>query len=763
MRRATDLLFWLAVTASAGAACAPKLIDWGPFDVLTQRAPRPRATLQGRVIAPDTYRRARELGERWFRASTFGNERTITDVVGLFGATIEVPCAAPAGGTCRCAEPVLPYVVRALDALDAQPSNLFSGNGGAYTSDLVIAFPAGATLHGVPLPERLHTGLDVEAGSPWPIGIVPKPAPPSDAALPYLIEPAALGAGPAPPGKLRLGLTCATCHYSLDIDWDGKADLRSAWSSEPTPGSPYRPEHAWAVGNQDLQLGWVLALSKNPLVVFSVFSGAIGGRTSKDARTFGRFVKENAARAPEAVLAEVVRGMALQPRGFADDTPDALFNAMQIPSLYTRYNYPYNYDGNFVNAQDRNNGVWTIALDPTNLVSLCRDRAGALARYWLAPRNVYDEFKARELAELMLLLSPAAAHDPRAGIRLRDDMLGRSDGVPGLLDPDSMLLVPGLPNSIPPSIRHHAANAATGRDRAADSFEGDARYRDALLGFAGVRVRTPPAILADPEIRGWIERYDLEPDELLSASVSLMLDSLDPPPNRSPLLAGTTELVRRGRDVFNRVGCAECHRGPFFTDNLVHPLKDLDTQPARAEFSRQAQLNLAPTYDPSTGLATHGGLFDLSGRRRVGYKTVTLRYVWGSAPYLHDGGVGVALRPGVAAPTTLAALLAAPDAAKLYGTGPILAHREQYPASYYRADAALSLQALVLRSERARVIAANRLPVIPVPGRRQQLPAEALAIEGIGHDYYLDDRPGGKDVTALVAFLLALDDDPGGP
>jgi hypothetical protein len=761
MRRPLDCLLWLAVLVAAGSACAPKMIDWGPFDVLTERAPRPRSTLEGRIIAADTYRRARQLGELWFRDTTFGNERTITDVVGLFGASIDVPCAGPTGQSSRCTEPVLPYVVRALDALDGQPNNLFSGNGGAYTSDLVIAFPPGATLHGVPLPSPLHTGLDVEAGSAWPIGIVPKVAPPSDAALPYLFEPAALGAGPAPPGKVRLGLTCATCHFSLDIDWDGKADLRSARSNEPTPASPYRPDHAWAVGNQDLQLGWVLALSKNPLVVFSVFSGAIDKRTSKEARAFGRFVKQNAALAPETVLGEIVRGMALQPRGFADDTPDALFNAMQIPSLYTRYNYPYNYDGNFVNAQDRNNGVWTIALDPTNLVSLCRDRAGALAHYRLAPKNVYDEFTARELAELMVRGSPAVAHDPGAAVRLRDDILGRTDGVPGLLDPDSILLVPGLPNSIPPSVRQHPQNVATGRNRDAASFGGDARYRGAVLGFAGVRARTPPDILRDPEIRSWIEQYALDPDELLSASVSLMLDSLDPPPNRSPMLKGAAELVRQGRDVFARAGCGECHRGPFFTDNLVHRLKELKTQPARAEFSRQAQQNLAPTYDASTGLATHGGLFDLSGQRRVGYKTVTLRYVWGSAPYLHDGGVGVALRPGVAAPSSLAALLGSDQRDKLYGTGPILAYREQYPTTYYRADAALSLQALVLRSERARVIAGNRTPVIPIPGRNQKLPAETLSIAGIGHDYYLDDAPGGKDVTALVAFLLALDDDPG--
>jgi len=242
--------------------------------------------------------------------------------------------------------------------------------------------------------------------------------------------------------------------------------------------------------------------------------------------------------------------------------------------------------------------------------------------------------------------------------------------------------------------------------------------------------------------------------------VSLMLDSLDPPPNRSPLLASARDLVRRGRQVFEAVGCGTCHRGPFFTDNLVHPLEEIGTEPSRANFSRQAQLHLAPTYDASTGKATSGGLFDLSGRRRVGYKTVTLRYVWGSAPYLHDGGVGVAVRPGVARPSTLRGLLSLSERDKLYGTAPILARREREPDSYFRADAALSLQALVLHSERKRVIAGNRERVIPVPGSSAYVAGAALSIAGIGHDYYLKDVPGGDDVTALVAFLLALDDDP---
>lgn len=745
---------------AAGSACALKPTDWGTFDVLRQQAPRPRRVLGDKVIGADTYLSARKLGELWFRQTTFGNERTITDVLGLLGGSVEVPCTID-GKSARCAEPVLPHFARAMDALDGEPGNLFGGNGGAYTSDLVLAFPKGTTLHGIPVPERVHTGLDVEAGSPWPIGIVPVPAGGADATLPYLVEPSALGGGPAPPGKVRLGLTCATCHYSLDVDWDGRADLRSAWSHEPTQGSPYRPEHAWAIGNQDLKLGWVIALSKNPLAVFSVFSGALGGRTATDARAFGRWVKSYYEVRPEVVVREVVRGMLMQPRGFADDTPDGLFQAIQLPSLYTRRNHPFNFDGNFVNADDRNNGVWTIALDPTELVSLCNDRAGKLARSGLTARSIYHEFSAAELAELQVAFSPAALHDPRAAARLRDDILGVTDGVPGLLDRDSLLLVPGLPNSIPKGIRNHPDNVRAGRNRAPASFGGDARHRAAVLGYGGVRVRTPPDIRDHPEMRAWVKDYGVNADELLSQSVSLMLDSLDPPPNHSPWLAGEKgrALVTRGRDVFVSIGCAHCHRGPFFTDNLIHPLEELRTQPARAEFSRLLQRFLAPTYDPRTGKAVHGGFLEAPGRRQVGYKTVTLRYVWGSAPYLHDGGVGVAAMPNGASASDLASHLARSD--KVHGTGPILAYRESAPASHYRADAALSLQALVLRSERKKVLRGNVAPVLPVPGTKRTMSAADLGIEGVGHEYYLDDEPGGPNVTALVAFLLALDDDPG--
>jgi len=49
------------VAAAALAACAPKVVDWGDLDVLTQRAPPPRSVLEGRVIDAATYLQARRF------------------------------------------------------------------------------------------------------------------------------------------------------------------------------------------------------------------------------------------------------------------------------------------------------------------------------------------------------------------------------------------------------------------------------------------------------------------------------------------------------------------------------------------------------------------------------------------------------------------------------------------------------------------------------------------------------------------------------
>jgi hypothetical protein len=225
--------------------------------------------------------------------------------------------------------------------------------------------------------------------------------------------------------------------------------------------------------------------------------------------------------------------------------------------------------------------------------------------------------------------------------------------------------------------------------------------------------------------------------------------------------------VNRGYEIFKSQGCASCHAGPFFTNNKIIPLQEIGTNDARARATEPLQTFVAPQYDPTTGKAITGGVFGFfaklfAGKQKYGYKVVTLRYLWGTAPYLHDGGVGITLRPGSApAGDDLQALLRRPEGDKLYGMGQILTYREANPDSYLRPNAALSLQALLLKGEREKVIAANKEAVMPILGTSDRLSMDAMNVQGIGHEMYIDDTPGGDKITALVAFLLALDDDPG--
>ena len=89
------------------------------------------------------------------------------------------------------------------------------------------------------------------------------------------------------------------------------------------------------------------------------------------------------------------------------------------------------------------------------------------------------------------------------------------------------------------------------------------------------------------------------------------------------------------------------------------------------------------------------------GGERTGYKVVTLRYLWGSAPYLHDGGVAVTLRnDSQSAGVDLQSLLRRPESDKITESRRSSPARDANPAQYSRANAALSLQAMLLKPER---------------------------------------------------------------
>ena len=744
--------------------------DWKAFDVLQQKAPRPVLPVyDGKQVSYDEYLKWVYWGEEWFRNETFGNERVWTDAVGLLNGKVEVPD----GSNVMRSEPFFKYLLQSIDQLDGVKGNLYSGNGGGYTSDLVINFPPGTLLDlTYPIPERLHTGLDVEAGSPWPLGIVPVPAPPQDNALNYLYDPGLFasgpdGVGPLPDGgKFRIGLSCALCHYSLDVDWDGKPDLKWAKPEQLTPGSPYKPEHAWAIGNQDIALGWIFAASQNTIAGFEN-SGPGGDTSPDDARKWARWVHDNYEKNAADTKRAVDGGLLLFPRGFADDTPDGMHNPVQFPSLFTNGNWPYNYDGVMLNASDRNNNVWTGGIDPTQLVALCKDRAGKTADlvFW-EKKGLYTELSAREYAEIFVRHSPAGHNDPAERERLRDDITGVSDGVPGMLDSDSVVLLKGVPNIIPKEVYDLEVNK--NRLREARQFGRDGDKRGALIALLGTRVVTPRAIRDKYSVADLEAKYGFNGDEFVTDAVSMMLDWVEPPPNLSPLLSKAREagLVEKGYQIFKTEGCANCHAGPFFTNNTIIPLKEIGTDDSRAAATRPLQTFFAPKYDPKTGIAVSAGLSGFLskflGGERTGYKVVTLRYLWGSAPYLHDGGVAVTLKSDTQPPgDDLRALLRRPDTDKIYGVAQILLARDANPAAYIRANAALSLQALLLRAERDKVVSANNERVYPIPGGEGRLSIASLHIKGAGHDFWVNDDVGGDRITALVAFLLALDDDPG--
>jgi cytochrome c peroxidase len=87
------------------------------------------------------------------------------------------------------------------------------------------------------------------------------------------------------------------------------------------------------------------------------------------------------------------------------------------------------------------------------------------------------------------------------------------------------------------------------------------------------------------------------------------------------------ESARRGLQLFTgRAGCASCHSGPTFTDELFHNTGVAWRDPASG-------LGLLAPRDP--------GRADVTGRDddRGAFKTPTLREAARTAPYMHDGSV----------------------------------------------------------------------------------------------------------------------------
>lgn len=238
-------------------------------------------------------------------------------------------------------------------------------------------------------------------------------------------------------------------------------------------------------------------------------------------------------------------------------------------------------------------------------------------------------------------------------------------------------------------------------------------------------------------------------------------NSLVPPANRhrQNLLALKSGSVQRGAKVFEQANCATCHIPPFFTDNKIHPISEIGTNPARAKSHLALNDLLVPpklyTFNTPVPVPPDAEVLDvptegISASPKTlpngllpdgGYRTTPLRGLYLSAPYLHDGGVAV--RAGTLNQNNDEFTIVDPSGLGLTGT-----LSQAKPA-----DSASSLRALVDRNLREQVVQANQANPALVSSN----------LDGTGHEFYVDESTGFTPVQQndLINFLLALDDDPG--
>ena len=113
-------------------------------------------------------------------------------------------------------------------------------------------------------------------------------------------------------------------------------------------------------------------------------------------------------------------------------------------------------------------------------------------------------------------------------------------------------------------------------------------------------------------------------DEQLFA-LAQYLYSLEPPPNPNP----ESDLTRRGEEIFDSQGCADCHTPPLYTNNKLVPAPGFEP-PAEHRESYDV-MDVAVGTDPELAM---------NSRRGTGYyKVPSLKGVWYRGPLEHNGSV----------------------------------------------------------------------------------------------------------------------------
>jgi Na+-transporting methylmalonyl-CoA/oxaloacetate decarboxylase gamma subunit len=491
--------------------------------------------------------------------------------------------------------------------------------------------------------------------------------------------------------KLTGDLSCAICHAVVS----------------PTG------QRLKGVPNGDLAIPFFIALAPNSAagfarLNFNPLDPKYKGNGKKIIDSTGQIVELPDPQKFEAAFDDAVLDV---PFGNFESSPDTINNTTQIPSTFTFKSGPYLFDGQFAvgpfgGLTAQTNSVYSSEINLLAGVQISAETIG------IDP-EVYLGTLLQNAADPTLRLPPGAPVKPSQWLRkvapnikqaeLEDQIPAPGTGAypalqPSLFTYNGLILSPNT-NSL---------------DRAKGPF---------LFGMN---------------------------------AISAWENTLVPPPNKTPenQQALANGSVQRGAQIFKDAGCVTCHIPPFFTDNKIHPNSEIGANPARGE-SRVALNDLlvapklyslntrvpvpanAEVLDlPTDGISASPTTLPNGLLPDGGYKSMPLRGLYLSAPYLHDGGVAV--RAGAIQVT--ASGITVVDSMGLGLTGTL--------SRGIPADSANSLRALIDRGLRTQVIAANKANPSLVRSN----------LDGTGHNFYVDDVAKQTD---LINFLLALDDNPG--
>jgi Di-haem oxidoreductase, putative peroxidase len=406
------------------------------------------------------------------------------------------------------------------------------------------------------------------------------------------------------------------------------------------------------------------------------------------------------------------------PFGHFESSPDGIRDSTQIPSVFTFKDHPYLADGQF-------------AVGPFAGLSAITNAVHSSEINLFAPAQISTK---------------TLGIDPEVYI----GTLLQNAAVPSLRLPEGVIVKPSewlrkiAPNPIQAELEDQISAPGTGTYP---------NLRPSLFTYNGL-VFSPNT--GKPE--------DIASGTFLFANnaMSAFQNSLVPPANQTSenWQALTNNSVKRGAKVFEKANCATCHIPPFFTDNKIHAIDQIRTNPARAQSRLGLNNLLVPpklyTFNTPVPIPANAEVLDVPTQGisdtpttlpkgilpKGGYKTTTLRGLYVSAPYLHDGGAAV--RAGSLTVNSNGSFTVA-DKSGLGLSGTL--------SLGIPADAPSSLRALVDRDLRALVIKANKANPSLVRSN----------LDGTGHDFYVDRQAGfnSNQQADLINFLLALDNNPG--